>query len=69
MKDLFPPMFDYKEYEHHPQADRGHGEEINRDDLPEVILEERFPGLGRRPFDASEKARNRPFVHLDSELL
>jgi hypothetical protein len=36
------------EDEEHPQARRGHREEIDRDQVPDVVGEERPPGLRRR---------------------
>jgi hypothetical protein len=35
-------MFDHQEHEQYPQADRWHGEEVNGDNPPDVILEEFF---------------------------
>jgi hypothetical protein len=31
-------MFQNKEHEQHPQSDRWHGEEIGRNDLPDMVL-------------------------------
>jgi hypothetical protein len=31
-------MFQNKEHEQHPQSDRRHGEEIGRNDLPDMVL-------------------------------
>lgn len=61
VKDLSPLMFDHKEHEQYPQADRWHGKEVNGDDLPDVILEEGLPGLRRRPLDGPQDARHGPF--------
>ena len=65
VKNLPPRMLDHKEHEQHPQIDRWHGEEVNGDNLPDVILEEGLPGLQRRPLDGPQDARNGPF---DSEF-
>lgn len=61
-------MFDHKEYEQYPQADRWDREEVNGDDLADVILEERLPGLRWRPLDGAQDARHGPFGDLDPEL-
>jgi hypothetical protein len=45
MKYCPPLMLQHEKHEQNPQADRRYREEINRDDFPDVILEERFPGL------------------------
>src|SRR5580700_7219619 len=42
----FPPlMLQHEKHKQNPQVDSGHGEEIDSHDFPDVILEERFPGL------------------------
>ena len=48
---------EHDEDEEHPQARRGHREEIDRDQVPDVVGEERPPGLstlGLRPAKAHE---------------
>jgi hypothetical protein len=36
-------MFQYDEHEQNLQGDRGHGEEVNRNHLTDVIVQERLP--------------------------
>jgi hypothetical protein len=42
MKNLGTLVFDHEEHEQHLQADRRHGEEVNREDLADVILRKVF---------------------------
>jgi hypothetical protein len=51
-------MFDHKEDEQHPHLDRWHGEEVNGDDFPDVILEERFRAFAIRHECASHATRD-----------
>src|SRR5215471_7071562 len=50
LQHLAAPMLQHYEHEQNPQADRRHGEEIHRDHLAEVVVQERLPCLpgGRR---------------------
>jgi hypothetical protein len=42
----FPPfMLQHEKHKQNPQVDSGHGEEIDSHDFPDVVPEERFPGL------------------------
>jgi hypothetical protein len=45
MKYLPPLMLQHEKHEQNPQPDRRYREEVNRNDFPDVILEERLPRL------------------------
>jgi len=45
IKYFLPLMLQHQKHKQNPQVDSGHGEEIDSHDFPDVILEERFPGL------------------------
>jgi len=45
VKDLSTLVLDDQKNEQHSQSDRRHGEEIDRNDLPDVILQECSPSL------------------------
>src|SRR5215471_1384929 len=49
------------------QGDRGYGEEIDRNHLAEVIVEERLPGLAGRPRQFPEDAGDSTLGDLDAE--
>ena len=61
MKHLPPLMLQHDKNEQNPQADSRHGEEVDSDDFPEVVLQESLPSLGRRSFDGPQNTRNSPF--------
>jgi hypothetical protein len=67
VKDSSPPMLDHQEHEQYPQADRRHHEEIDRDELSDMILEEGFLGPRGWPLDGLQDARHvRPETSIPS---
>src|SRR5215472_15843365 len=60
MQHLATAMFQHqeqeREYEQHLHRDRGHGEEIDRNHLAEVIVEKGLPALAWRPRQFPEDA-------------
>jgi len=61
-------MLDDEEDKQYPQANRRHGEEIDGNDLPYVVLQECPPGLRGRSLDGLQDSRHGSFGHRDSEL-
>jgi hypothetical protein len=61
-------MLQHNEHEQEPEAQRGHYEEINRDELLSVIFQECPPRLGRRLPVSRHVFGNRGFRHLDPEF-
>src|ERR1039458_5247452 len=61
-------MLDDEEDKQYPQANRRHGEEIDGNDLPYVVLQECPPGLRRTPLNRLQHSRHGSFGHRDSEL-
>jgi hypothetical protein len=49
VQHLATTVFQHDEDEQHLHRDRGHAEEVHRDHLAEVIVQERLPGLAGRP--------------------
>ena len=60
-------MFQYDEHEQNFEGDRGHGEEVNRNHLTEVIAQERLPDLAGRPRQSPEDSGDSAFGNLDAE--
>ena len=60
---------EHDEDEEHPQARGGDREEIERDQVLDVIGEERPPGLGRRGVPLREEPGDGALGHLDPQLL
>ena len=60
-------MFQYDEHEQNFEGDRGHGEEVNRNHLTEVIAQECLPGLAGRPRQSPEDSGDSAFGNLDAE--
>jgi hypothetical protein len=60
-------MFQYDEHEQNFEGDCGHGEEVNRNHLTEVIAQERLAGLGGRPPQSPKDSGNIAFGNLDAE--
>jgi hypothetical protein len=56
------------EDEEHAQARGGNREEIEGDQVPDVIGEERPPCLGRRRAPRRHQPRDSPLSHVDAEL-
>jgi hypothetical protein len=57
---------EHDEDEEHPQARGGDREEIDGDQVPDMVGEERPPGLGRRCALLREQPGDRTLGHLDS---
>ena len=68
VQHLAATVVQYDEHKQNLHRDRGYGEEVNRNHLPEVIVQERLPGLAGRPRQFSENAGDGPFGNVDSEL-
>jgi hypothetical protein len=64
-----PTMFHYDEHEQHLKGDRGHGKEINRNHLTEVIVQEDLPRLAGRPRQSQEDSGDSAFGDLDAKHL
>ena len=62
-------MLQHYEHEQNPQADRRHGEEIHRDHLAQVVVQERLPCLPGWSPKSAEDPRDRPLGDLDTEHL
>ena len=60
---------EHDEDEEHPQARGGDREEIERDQVLDVVGEERPPGLGRRGVPLREEPGDGALGHLDPQLL
>jgi hypothetical protein len=69
VKDPPPFVLDDKKDEQDPQTNRWHGEEINRNNVTDVILEECLPALRWRPFDSPQDAWHGPLRDFDPEFL
>jgi hypothetical protein len=59
---------EHDEDEEYPQARGGHCEEIDGDQVPDVVGEERPPALGGRCVPLREQPGDGPLCHLDAEL-
>jgi hypothetical protein len=59
----------HDEDEEHPQTRGGDREEIEGDQIPGVVGEERPPGLGRRGLPLREEPGDGAFRHVDAQLL
>ena len=68
VNDPSPMMGQYYEYAPPPKADRRHGEEIHRDHIPDVVVQEGPPSLGRGLPVPRHQAGNRALGDLDSQL-
>jgi len=67
--DDAPAMLsEHDEDEEHPQARGGDREEIDADQVPNTVGEERPPGLGRRNAPLREQPGDRTLGHLDPQL-
>jgi hypothetical protein len=54
--------------EEHPQPSSGNGEEVDRDQISDMVREERAPGLRGRRRSPWDQAGHRTFGHVDPEL-
>src|SRR6516162_2234865 len=59
---------EHDEDKEHPQARGGDREDIEGDQVPDVVAEERPPGLGRRGLPLREEPGDGPLGHLDPQL-
>ena len=59
---------EHDEDEEHAQARGGHGEEIDGDQVPDMVGEERAPGLGRRGAPLRDQPGDGALGHVDAEL-
>jgi len=69
MKHLPAPMLQHHEHEQHPQGDRRHRKEINRDHMAEMVVKKRLPGLTRWPPESTENSGDGALGDLDAEHL
>jgi hypothetical protein len=68
VKNSPAPMLDDKKNKQYSQANRGHCEKVDGDDLREMILQKCPPTLGRRSLYGLQYSRNAPFGDYDSKL-
>jgi hypothetical protein len=69
MQHLATTMFQHHEHEQHLHRGRGHDEEVHRDHLTKVIVQECLPGLAGSSRQLAEKPGDSPFRDLDAEHL
>jgi hypothetical protein len=50
--------------EEHTQASGGNGEEVDRNQVRDMVGEERSPGLGQRCASLGDQARDRALSHV-----
>jgi hypothetical protein len=68
VQDPAPMVREDDQDEEHPQLSGGNGEEVDRDQIPDVVGEERAPGLrGWWPMPR-DQAGDGPLGHVDPEL-
>ncbi len=67
--DLAAFMLDNKEHVEDSKGHRGHGEEIDRSDVPDVFLEKRPPGLRRRLAATNHVLGHRRLGDVDAQHL
>jgi len=60
-------VFQHDEHEQHPHRYRRHRKQINRHQLPDVVVKEGLSGLSGRPGNASQNARDCAFGDRDTE--
>jgi hypothetical protein len=68
VQDPTPMVSEDDQDEEHLQASGGHGEEVDRDEIADVIREERAPGLGGRCRALRHEAGDRTLGYFDPEL-
>jgi len=69
MQHLATTMFQHQEHEQHLHRDRRHGEEVYRDHLSKMIVQEGLPGLAGPSRPLPEQPGDGPFRDLDAEHL
>jgi hypothetical protein len=67
--DASPGVCQDDEDEQHLEQRRGHGEEVHGNEAPDVVVEERAPGLRRRRSTADQILGDRGLGDLEAELL
>ena len=68
MQDLSSIMGQHHEDKEHPKCERRDHEEVDRDELADVIRQERAPGLGRRGTSTHHVCPDRGFRDRDAKL-
>jgi len=68
MEDLPSLVRQHDQHEEHPEADRRDGEEVKRDDLRQVVLQENLPGGRGRSVHARAIPLDRGFRHRNHLL-
>ena len=69
MQHLATTMFQHQEHKQHLHRDRRYGEEVYRDHLTKVIVQEGLPGLAGSSRQLAEQPGDGPFGDLDAEHL
>jgi len=59
---------EHDENEEHAELSGGHGEEIDRDQVPDMISQKRSPGLRWRAASLRDQASDGAVGHVDAEL-
>src|SRR5215472_3140153 len=68
VKDSAAMMSQHHKHEQHPKADRRHGEEVDRDEILDMVVQEGPPSLGRGFPLLGYEAGNRALRDRDSQL-
>ena len=68
VQDSAPMVSEDDQDKEHPQLSGGNGEEVDRDQVPDMVREERAPGLRGRCRALGDQARDRTLRHFNSEL-
>jgi hypothetical protein len=68
VEDPTPMVGEDDEDEEHTQASNGNGEEVDRNQVLDVVSEERSPGLRRRCAPFADQPRDRALGHVNPEL-
>ena len=68
VEDPAPMVSEDDQDEEHPQLSSGHSEEVDRDEIPDVIREERPPGLRGRCRALRDQAGDRTLGYFNPEL-
>jgi hypothetical protein len=68
VQDPAPMVSEDDQDKQHPQLSGGNGEEVDRDQVPDMVREERAPGLRGRDRALRDQARDRTLRHFNAEL-
>lgn len=68
MPDRSPGIVEYQEDVGHPERNRRHGEEVDRDDVLGVVAQENAPGLGGRSVGLDHVLGDGRLADLNAEL-